>query len=115
MLWRLIEYYYYSKVLGEVLAADDCVASWAHLDRPQCVEGSTHKLIRTYVHTLFWDINTTATSIYCIAGIFWGGKIFVTSEFLASSWKNFRGHGILNHTLVLCGTISWVKSLWFAS
>ena len=31
------------------------------------------------------------------------------SEFLASSWKNFRGCSILNHTLVLCGTVSWVK------
>ena len=26
------------------------------------------------------------------------GKIFVSSEFLASSWKYFHGHGILNHT-----------------
>ena len=32
------------------------------------------------------------------SGYFFGGKIFVSSEFLASSWKNFRGHGILNHT-----------------
>ena len=28
------------------------------------------------------------------------------SEFLASSWKYFRG---CNHTLVHCGTVSWVK------
>ena len=31
------------------------------------------------------------------------------SEFLASSWKKFRGRGILNHTPVLCDTVSWVK------
>ena len=29
------------------------------------------------------------------SGYFSGGKIFVSSEFLASSWKNFRGCGIL--------------------
>ena len=44
-----------------------------------------------------------------------GGKIFVSSELLASSWKNFRGHGILKDTPVPCGTVSWVKLLWFAS
>ena len=33
----------------------------------------------------------------------------MSSEFLASSWKKFRGRGILNHTPVLCGTVSWVK------
>ena len=43
------------------------------------------------------------------------GKIFVSSEFLGSSWKNVRGCGILNHTPVLCGTVSWVKISWFAS
>ena len=57
----------------------------------------------------------TCTCTYCIAGIFGGGKIFVSSELLASSWKNFRGRGILNHTPVLCGTVSWVKISWFAS
>ena len=40
------------------------------------------------------------------SGYFSGGKIFMSSEFLASLWKNVCGHGILNHTLVLCGTIS---------
>ena len=40
------------------------------------------------------------------SGYFSWGKIFVSSEFLASSWKNFRGRGILNHTPVLCGTVS---------
>ena len=49
------------------------------------------------------------------SGYFSGGKIFMGSEFFASSWKNFRGFGILNHTLVLCGTLSWVKISWFAS
>ena len=49
------------------------------------------------------------------SGYFSGGKIFVSSEFLASSWQNFRGRGILNHTPVLCGTVSWVKISWFAS
>ena len=39
----------------------------------------------------------------------------MSSEFLASSWKTFRGRDILNHTPVLCGTVSWVKILWFAS
>ena len=29
------------------------------------------------------------------SGYFSGGKIFVSSEFLASLWKNFRGHGIV--------------------
>ena len=43
------------------------------------------------------------------SGYFSGGKIFVRSEFLASSWKKFRGCGILNHTPVHCGTVSWVK------
>ena len=33
----------------------------------------------------------------------------MSSEFLASSWKNFHGRSILNHTPVLCGTVSWVK------
>jgi len=46
---------------------------------------------------------------------FRGGKIFVSSEFLASSWKSFRGRGILNHTPVLCRTTSWVKISLFAS
>ena len=41
-------------------------------------------------------------------GYFWGGKIFVSCEFLASSWKNFRGHGILcvqtpNYEVLFCG------------
>ena len=49
------------------------------------------------------------------SGYFSGGKIFVSNEFLASLWKNFRGHGILNHTPVLCGTVSWVKISCFAS
>ena len=49
------------------------------------------------------------------SGYFSGGKIFVRSEFLASSWKNFHGHGILNHTSVHCGTVLWVKISWFAS
>ena len=39
----------------------------------------------------------------------------MSSEFLASSWKKFRGHSILNHTPVLCGTVSWVKISWFVS
>ena len=39
----------------------------------------------------------------------------MSSEFLASSGKNFHGRSILNHTLVLCGTVSWVKISWFAS
>ena len=46
---------------------------------------------------------------------FSGGKIFVSSEFLASSWKNICGHGILNHTWVLCGSVLWIKISWFAS
>ena len=48
-------------------------------------------------------------STYRIVGIFQGGKMFVSSEFLASSWKNFHGCGTLNHTPVLCGTVLWVK------
>ena len=43
------------------------------------------------------------------SGYFSGGKIFVSSEFWASSWENVRGRGILSHTPVLCGTVSWVK------
>ena len=39
----------------------------------------------------------------------------MSGEVLASSWKKFRGRGILNHTPVLCGTISWVNISWFAS
>ena len=35
------------------------------------------------------------------SGYFSGGKIFVSSELWASSWKNFHGRGILNHTPVL--------------
>ena len=31
------------------------------------------------------------------SGYYLGGKIFVNSEFLASSWKYFRGCGLLNH------------------
>ena len=49
------------------------------------------------------------------SGYFSGGKIFVSSEFLASLWKNFCGGGILNHTPALCSTVSWVKISWFAS
>ena len=50
-------------------------------------------------------------------GYFSGGKIFVSSEILASLWKYFRGRGILNHTPVLCDTVSRVKNSWsrFAS
>ena len=40
------------------------------------------------------------------SGYFSGGKSFVSSEFLASSWKIFRGCGVLHHTPVLCGTVS---------
>ena len=36
-------------------------------------------------------------------------------NFWPGSWKYFHGCGILNHTLVLCGTVSWVKISWFAS
>ena len=43
------------------------------------------------------------------SGYFGGVKIFMSSEFLASSWKNFHGRGILNHTPLLCSTVSWVK------
>ena len=66
----------------------------------------------------------------------------MNSEFLASLWKYFRGRGLLNHTpcrrgvemacyfeveaigthscstcvnAKLCGTVSWVKILWFTS
>jgi len=39
----------------------------------------------------------------------------VSSEFLASLRKNFRGRGILNHTPVLCDTVSWVQITWFTS
>jgi len=46
---------------------------------------------------------------YCITGIFWGVK-FVSSEFLACSWKTIRGRGVLNHAPVLCSTVSWVKN-----
>ena len=49
------------------------------------------------------------------SGYFSGDKIFVRSEFLASSWKNFHGRGILNHTPVLCGTVLCVKISWFTS
>ena len=49
------------------------------------------------------------------SGYFSGDKIFVRSEFLPSSWKTFRGHSILNHTPVHCGTVSWVKISWFTS
>ena len=49
------------------------------------------------------------------SGYFSGDKIFVSSEFGASSWKHFHGHRILNHTSVLCGTVLWVKILCFAS
>ena len=34
----------------------------------------------------------------------------MSSEFLASSWKTFRGRGILNHHPVLCSAVSWVKN-----
>ena len=44
-----------------------------------------------------------------------GDKSFASSEFWASSWKDFRGRCILNHTPVLCGIVSWVKISWFAS
>jgi len=38
----------------------------------------------------------------------------MSRDFLPSSWKKIRGHSILNHTLVLCSTVSWVKISWFA-
>ena len=46
---------------------------------------------------------------------FGGGKILVSSEYLASPWKKFHGRGILKHTLILCVTVSWVKILCFTS
>ena len=49
------------------------------------------------------------------SGYFSGGKIFVSNEFLASSWKNFHSRSTLNHTLVLCVTVSWIKISWFTS
>ena len=49
------------------------------------------------------------------SGYFSGSKIFVSSEFLASSWKNLFGRGKLNYTPVLCVTVLWVKSSWFTS
>ena len=33
----------------------------------------------------------------------------MSSEYLASSWKIFRGRGTLNHTPILCGTVLWIK------
>ena len=64
-----------------------------------------------HVHFLyvFMYLYTAVSVMYHIAGIFQGGKSFVISEFLASSWNNFRGRGILSHTPVLCGTVSWIK------
>ena len=55
---------------------------------------------------LYLHIHThvsTYTYMYSIpySGYFWGGKIFMNSEFLASLWKYFHGRGILNHTPVL--------------
>jgi len=41
--------------------------------------------------------NAVLVVIIPYSGYFSGVKIFVSSEFLASSWKTFRGHGILNH------------------
>ena len=49
------------------------------------------------------------------SGYFLRGKLFVSSAFLASSWNNVHGCGILHHTPVLCGTVSGVKHSWFAS
>jgi len=49
------------------------------------------------------------------SGYISGGEIFLSSEFLASSWKNYHGRSILNHTPVLCSTVSWVKISWFTS
>ena len=71
-----------------------------------------HRIVALHYTGLILQI--PVKNIPC-SGYFSGGKIFVSSEFLASSWKNVRGCGILNHTLVLCGTVSWVKFLWFAS
>ena len=80
--------------------------------------------------------NCTCVCSACIpySGYFSGSKIFVSSEFLASSWKIFHGHSIhvhvhvLCHTLYpvphscstcvnakLCSTVSWVNFSWFAS
>ena len=49
------------------------------------------------------------------SGYFSGGEIFMSSEFWASSGKTFCGRCILNHTPVLCDTVSWVKISWFTS
>ena len=57
----------------------------------------------------------SCTSYVPYSGYFSGGKIFMRSEFLPNLWKHFHGRGILSHTLVHCGTISWVKSSRFAS
>ena len=69
-------------------------------------------------HTLCdWQSTDHVHCSICIpySGYFSGDKIFMSSKFWASLWKNLHGCGILNHTLVLCGTVSWVRILWFAS
>ena len=39
------------------------------------------------------------------SGYFSGGKIFVSSKFGDSSWKRFRGRGMLNHTPCTRGVV----------
>ena len=71
-----------------------------------------HNTSKSSAHAHVYTCTCTyekAQEYYHIAGIFHGVKFFVSSEFLASSWKNFHGRSILNHTPVLCGTVSWVK------
>ena len=66
--------------------------------------------VHMYIFCMYVSVHCCISHVP-YSGYFSGGKIFVSSEFLASSWNNFRGLGTLNHTPVLCGTVSWVKIL----
>ena len=99
----------------------DCSSCFMVICKCTIIDAKTYVMYCTQVgkrrHKMSRDIEMRySRHIIPYSGYFWGGgKIFVSSKFLASSWKTFRGHGILNHTPVLCGTVSWVKISWYAS
>ena len=74
--------------------------------------GCTYSMHMHLKVQLYWIMQWLC---YRIVGIFWEVKFSWAVNFWPVQGKVFHFCGILNHTLVLCSTVSWVKISWFAS
>ena len=89
-----------------MVTAISVVRDWCHLGRAFLNHDHQPPLVGVACEV---DCSTSSAVTFCCSEHGLPLQIFVNSEFLASSWKYFRGRGILNHTPLLCGTVTWVK------